>query len=315
MKAILTWLFIGFGTVQSQVPATYSGGARGGDTASSFIVVGDVQIRGFWEMLLFRENNRAAVKALFQKIAGESPAFLLILGDLTYSGGSKSKWEDFDALARPVHDAGIPVYPLPGNHEYFGDEDVFLEEYFSRFPITHGSLWYSVRWKDVGMITLNSNFDKLESKQVVEQGKWYLSEMERMQRDSGIAVIVVSCHHPPYTNSTIVHDDRSVQETFVPAYLATPKAKLFLTGHCHSYEHFRIDGKDFVVSGGGGPRQNLEAPPPNSVKQDLFHGGSRRDHHFCRVSRPGDVLRVEMIGMNDESGGWSVEDEVHVRVR
>ena len=271
MKRVLFlfFLFCGSRFCFTQTVPNYSGSPNRLDTASSFIFVGDVQLRGTPEILLGREDNKNAVLALLKKIADENPSFVLILGDLTFPGSSKKSWQDLDELAGPIRDKEIPVYPLPGNHEYFGNHVTAFYEYFSRFPNTGNRLRYTKQWKDIGIITLNANFSYLSKLEIREQYEWYQNEMQKMQADSGIAFIIVCCHQPPYTNSTVVSDDKGVQKYFVPAYLNTPKAKLFFTGHCHSYEHFRIGGKDFVVSGGGGPRQLLKVPPKDSPKQDF----------------------------------------------
>ncbi len=310
LVAILFFFFSRFCFAQTP---DYSGSSNRLDTASSFIFVGDVQLRGKPEILLGREDNVNAVRALLKKIADENPSFVLILGDLTSPGSSKKAWEDLDELAKPIRDKHIPVYPLPGNHEYFGNHVAAFNEYFSRFPQINNQLWYSKQWKDIGIITLDANFDHLSKDEIHDERAWYLGEMKKMQADSAIVIIIVCCHEPPFTNSTIVSDDIDVQKYFVPAYLNTSKAKLFFSGHCHSYEHFRIHGKDFIVSGGGGPRQNLQSPPKKSPKQDLFNGGKWRKHHFCKLIRTTEGLRIQMTQMDEDLKKWSVGEEIMVR--
>jgi len=308
---VFFFLFLLASPAVSQTP-DYSGSSNRVDTSSSFIFVGDVQLRGKPEILLGREDNKDAVRALLAKIAEEDPSFVLILGDLTFPGSSKQAWSDLDELSKPVRDKDIPVFPLPGNHEYMGNHAAAFEEYFTRFPNTNHSLWYSKRWKDIGIITLDANFFYLSKDQRDDERSFYLSEMKKMEGDSGITMIIVCCHEPPFTNSTIVSDDRNVQKYFVPAYLHTSKAKLFFCGHCHSYEHFRIRGKDFIVSGGGGPRHHLEKPWKRSPKQDLFQGGSLRKHHFCKLTRTAEGLHVAMIQVDEDLKTWSVGEEIVV---
>jgi hypothetical protein len=296
----------------SQTIPDYSGSGNRQDTSSSFIFVGDVQLRGKPEILLGREDNKNAVRALLRKIADENPSFVLILGDLTFPGSSRKSWQDLDDLSKPIRDKNIPIFPLPGNHEYFGNHVEAFDEYFARFPNINRALWYSKRWRDIGIITLDANFGFLSNEQQNEQRTWYLSEMKKMEQDSAISIVIVCCHEPPFTNSTIVSDDKNVQRFFVPAYLKTPKAKLFFCGHCHSYEHFKIGGKDFIVSGGGGPRQLLEKPPKNSVKQDLFLGGKWRKHHFCKLTRTASGLTIRMTQLDEDLKTWTVGESIDV---
>jgi hypothetical protein len=95
---------------------------------------------------------------------------------------------------------------------------------------------------------------------------------------------------------------------------------LFITGHCHSYEHFVINGKNFIVSGGGGPRQELQRPT-DSLKQDRFDPRKEdtrklhitkttRPHHFCKVSKINDKLVLEMEQVSEDLKEWSVGETV-----
>ncbi len=312
-KTVLLFVLLSFtpGLSSSQIPI-YSGSPTRIDTASSFIFIGDVQLRGTPEILIGREDNKNAVRALLKKISEEDPSFVLVLGDFTFPGSSLNSWQDFDDLAKPIRTKGIPIFPLPGNHEYFGNHNVAFTQYFSRFPQIKEQLWYSKKWKDIGIITLNSNFSNLSKDDITDERKWYLGEMKKMQADSSVAIIIVCCHQPPFTNSSVVNDDKDVQKYFVPSYIHTPKAKLFFSGHCHSYEHFKISGKDFIVSGGAGPSQRLEAPKKNSVKQDLFRDGPERRHHFCKLIRTADGLKVQMTQIDEPLKNWTIGEEIFV---
>ena len=298
-----------FGYSNAQIP-DYTGSSIRPDTASSIILIGDVQLRGTPEILLGRENNKDAVRTLLKKIAEEDPSFVLVLGDFTFHGSSVNSWSDFDDMAKAIHEKGIPIFPLPGNHEYFGNPKEGFHQYFLRFPQIQHKLWYVKKWKDVGIITLNANFNHLSKEQITKQNTWYNTQMDSLQADTTVAIIIVCCHEPPYTNSTVVSDDKEVQKHFVPSYLSKSKAKLFFSGHCHSYEHFHIGGKDFVVSGGAGPRQMLEAPPKDSPKKDLFHGGPERKHHFCKLTRTNDGLHVQMMQVSENLKKWSIGEEI-----
>jgi len=315
-------------SLYAQTP-DYSGNPNGHDT-TSFIFVGDLQLRGPTE--IGRENNRNAVAALLKKIADENPSFVLILGDLTWDGGVHGLWQTFDTLMLPVYEKHIPVYALSGNHEYFGDEHAtladrfergyktntdWLEEYFSRFPVLHEKLWYSTTWKDIGIIALNSNFTYLSKAEIKNEMRWYTNELKRMQADSLISTIIVTCHQAPYTNGTGIgfpdSDDENAKKYFVKPYLATPKAKLFVAGHCHSYEQIKISGKDFIVSGGGGPLRKVKLQPANSPMHDLSNMPEMRKHHYCKFIRTSEGLRMQMIQVNDDLKTWSVGEEVVIK--
>ncbi|HET9135447.1 MAG TPA: metallophosphoesterase [Candidatus Kapabacteria bacterium] len=308
----------------SDIP-TYSGNALTADTSSSFIIAGDLQLQSpileFW-----RENNRAAVGAICGKIALLHPGFLFVLGDLTFDGASEKLWRTFDAYAKPIRDSNIRTYPLLGNHEYFTNKRKMFYQYSSRFSHINEQLWYLIKWHDVAIIALNSNFSKLTKKERRLQDEWYGQVLRLLDRDKSVASIIVACHHPPYTNSTVVSDDQTVQEHFVLPFKQSPKSVLFITGHCHSYEHFVIDGKNFIVSGGGGPRQELEESG-DSLKQDHYNPSKEdsltlykkhsmnciRPHHFCKVSRVNGKLILDMEQVSEDLKTWTIGETVTLR--
>src|SRR5579872_6034510 len=100
--------FLSSSYLYGQTP-DYSGKPEGHDSMS-FIIVGDLQLRGPTE--IGREDNRNAVEVLMRKIADENPSFILILGDLTWDGGVHELWDSFDNLATPIYNNHIPVYAL-----------------------------------------------------------------------------------------------------------------------------------------------------------------------------------------------------------
>jgi len=327
-SSLFLLLFFSSSSLFAQTP-DYSGKPEGHDS-TSFIFVGDLQLRGPTE--IGREDNRNAVGVLLKKIADENPSFVLVLGDLTWGGGVHQLWQSFDSLAAPIYNNHIPVYALPGNHEYFGEEHPtvadrlergyktntdWYDEYFSRFPNTNEKLWYSKKWKDIGIITLNANFRYLSKDEINIQMHWYSNIMKKMQDDSSVATIIVTCHQAPYTNGTGIgfpdSDDENAKKYFVQPYLATSKAKLFVAGHCHSYEHLKISGKDFIVSGGGGPKRKVKIQPASSPMHDLSNLPEMRQHHFCKFIRESDGLHMQMMQVDDNLKKWSIGEEMTIK--
>ncbi len=273
----------------------YKSSIEGRQDIPSFILIGDTQRAGFWEVGF--EKNDEVRPIILKQVAEENPAFIIHLGDFGFLGSGNDDWTTFDNYASDIRKKGIPVFPTLGNHEYFGNNEKALKNYFSRFPHIKNAKWYSFKFRNVGFIILNSNFDELDEYSKSKQNDWYLKKLEDLQNDSSIISIIVACHHPPYTNSTIVSADEDVQKYFVEPMFDIPKAKLFFTGHCHSYEHFEKSGKHFIVTGGGsGPRQKLRAKP---IYQDTFKGGRIRNFHYCKVTIKDEGLLVQMIYIDD----------------
>lgn len=285
----------------------YSGALANADTTCPIVLIGDTQRTSFWEF--WRENNTPFRKAILRKVASLQPAFVLHVGDLVFQGASTGHWEEFDDNASSIREQGIPVFPVLGNHEYYGDNSEALSQYFSRFPALHNRQWYSFRFRSIAFVLLNSNFDELNEEEIREQNDWYAQTMRQQQADSAVSTIVVVCHHPPYSNSTVVGDNPDVQQHFVPLFNTTPKARLLVSGHCHSYEHFIKGEKHFLITGGGGgPRQEVELNPEQQRHTDSYIGAAIRPLHFCTVELRNTTLQIQMLQLHQDTGTWSVGD-------
>jgi Icc-related predicted phosphoesterase len=261
------------------------------------IIVGDTQRSSKWEFIL--EQNEGVPKKIFDKIADENPSFIIHLGDISFWGSSDSWWSYFDEDAAEVIKRSIPIYPVPGNHDYFGSNKAAKINIVSRFPFLKERTWYTKRINNLGIIFLNSNLGDLTGEENNAQLRFYKNELKTMGQDSSIHHIIVVCHHSPYTNSTIVDPSKGVQKYFVPAFMKAVKTKAFLTGHCHSIEHFIKSNKHFIVSGGGGgPRQQL-ATGKRAKYKDYFTAGSIRYFNYCRLTFEESTLKLEVLGWDD----------------
>jgi hypothetical protein len=285
------------------------------DTSTIFIV-GDVQRTGFWERVLFREQNDSERNRLMSEIGKEMPSAVIFLGDCVATGGDEKCWEMFDALTATIRGRSIPAFEVVGNHEYAGSQPKGLRLCAARFPLIAHSTWYSVRSGGTAIIVLNSNFSKLSSAETSAQSRWYREAIVSLDADSSVNAIIVCTHHPPYTNSTIVSASADVRREFVPPFLASPKTVLFLSGHAHAYEHFLVQGKNFVVSGGGGgPRQKLVVNPKKRQYDDLYNGPAIRPFHFLRLERTSGWDVISMMALDGPSGKLAVGDSFRVEIR
>lgn len=260
-------------------------------------VVGDLQRTSPYEV--WRERN-VIQAALVKQIVVAKPDALILLGDLVWSGESREEWMYFDLVMRPVFRARIPTYPLYGNHEYFGDDDVAFQNLTSRFPVAK-SHWYTMVADSIAFVMLNTNFDEFSRDTAVKQLRWFKTRMRVFATDPSIRCIVVCGHHPPLTNSAIVQDEHILQTYFVPIFQKSTKARLWLSGHSHAYEHFRTGDKHFVVAGGGGgPRHFLYVDEPSRTHQDLYVGKAIRPFHYVSIQRAGSDLVVEMVPLDGQ---------------
>ncbi len=291
---------------------SFSGNLTGREQKDTIILIGDTQRTGFWERLFLREQNDNARQMAIDEIAKEDPAFLIILGDLVSNGKDKEDWKYFDDVTKEIHARNIPVFAVPGNHDRINKKPG-LTNFYNHFPHQNRRTWDSFRFRNLAFILLNSNISRLTTAEVDAQNSWYRQTLDAFQNDSTISAIIVCCHHPPFTNSTIVSDSKDVQYYFAEPFIKNSKTKIFFTGHCHSYEHFLDHGKTFIVTGGGGgPRQELNTNIKTRKHNDLFNGPAIRPFHFCRLIIGENGLRLQMVALDLDKKSWKVEDDFEI---
>ncbi|HJL35354.1 MAG TPA: metallophosphoesterase [Polyangiaceae bacterium LLY-WYZ-15_(1-7)] len=285
-------------------PATYREALD--PDAGTLLVVGDFQRTSFFESaVLGRERNDAERARLVRALAGEEGAAgLLVLGDLVFDGSSCGDWAELDGLLAPVREAG-GVIVVPGNHDYWGPDRFACARLEERFEGLAESRWRRVDWRGVALLLLDSNEDALGEAAWAAQRAWLEETLAAIDEDARVRRGVLAMHHPPYTNSTVTEDEAHVQAAFVEALEGHPKVRLVLAGHAHAYEHFVVDGRHYVVSGGGGgPR--VELLDGEQVRHaDRFEGPSPRPFHYLRLTPRRGGLVVEARGFR--TGQTAVE--------
>ena len=260
-----------------------------------FAIVGDLQLTSRLEF--WRQSNALAGRQLIHQIVAEHPDFLAIVGDLVLWGSSAAAWATFDQLALPLWQARVPILPLLGNHDYGLARHVALTHFFSRFPHLGRRHWFSTTYGPLGLIFLDSNVRRLSAAHWDAQVHWYRQELASFERMAPILGVLVLLHHPPYTNSLLVADNRAVQRTFVPPFLQSPKTLAMVAGHVHSYERYTRAGKTFLVTGGGGPRIRLATGRRQRHGDDCFAGPPLRGFHFLLLTLLPSGIRIEMQGL------------------
>jgi hypothetical protein len=296
LRVVVLLIMVGAGCSQPlPVRKAFGGGVPRGPV--TFAVIGDQQRTAPFEV--WREFNTIH-EELVRQAMHASPSAILLLGDQVYRGDDPDEWRFFDHIMRPVARAGIPVYPLVGNHEYFGRDAVAFANMRNRFPAMPDR-FYSMVIDSVAFIMLDTNFDEYARDSTVRQFRWFKTRLRQYTKDRSVRCIVVCGHHPPYTNSAIVPPDHILQRYFVPVFQRSPKARLWLSGHCHAYEHFRHGNIHFVVSGGGGgPRQFLRLDSLTHTDHDLYRGGPIRPFHYLTIQREAASLCVTMTPLEGQ---------------
>lgn len=288
------WLAIGIPRVLSAMDKDSSG--------VEIAFASDTQAPMWIEERFLRSNqNRKATAMVFSAIQQRKPKALYLLGDVVSLGYSNRKWVKVDECVNNCRTEGIDVYALMGNHDVMGRARKGERNFQKRFP-QHVRTGYVSVTDSVAVILLNSNFGGLPAADQDKQKAWYESTLSELDDNPAVKVVIVTCHHPPYTNSKLVASSKAVQQQFVPAYVKSEKARLFITGHSHAFEHFHFQNKDFLIIGGGG---GLNHPLNTSTSrlQDMAPG-YKPNFHYLIVQRGADKLKVTSYYLQNDFSGF-----------
>lgn len=252
-------------------------------------------------ILLKPHRNRKATELLFADVLVRQPAAFFLLGDVVNLGYSSRQWRPIDRYLHALREGAIPVHAILGNHEVMGRPREGMRKFQERFP-DHQPTGYLVKYDTVAVVLVNSNFRALTPEEDKKQIAWFEKTLEELDADATVHAVIIGCHHSPFTNSRIVKPSKEVEQKFVPPFLASRKALLFLSGHCHAFEHYKVKGKDFLVIGGGG-----------GLRQPLRQGlGTLADlspeykpmFHYITVTGMGESLAVTSYHIKKDFSGF-----------
>ena len=249
-------------------------------------------------LVLTTEHNKEATAALFNHLSQQDFAALFLLGDMV-STGSNSQWKRVDVHFDKIRKKNIPLYATLGNHEYMFRKNKGLKNFTERFG-TQAVIGFSKIIDSVAVVLLNSNFNKLSEKELQQQMIWYTHTMDSLNLLREVKIIIVGTHHSPCTNSTIVEPSREVQQRFVPKFLRTEKAQLFLSGHSHNLEYFKKNEKHFLVIGGGGGLKQPLLAREKQLYDDILYDTSKLRFFYLIVRREKNNLIINSCGFSSD---------------
>ena len=237
---------------------------------------------------------------IFKDVDALRPSGLFILGDVVSLGYKQKKWARIDSYLKQCTNECIPVYATLGNHEVMFNASRGTKNFQTRFPM-YNPAGYTEVIDSVAVVLLNSNFAKMTTAQILAQDNWYSATIKKLDADDAIKFVIVGCHHSPYTNSKIVKPSMEVRQNFLPAFINSKKCVLFLSGHSHNFERFNMQGKTFmVIGGGGGLHQPLYA---NAVTPDLS-ANYKPMFHYLEVRRQHDSLQLVSRQLKSDFTGF-----------
>jgi predicted MPP superfamily phosphohydrolase len=301
-----------------QVPANTSPD-NADDEQNTIIFISDTQAPMWFEQLFVKTHrNEEATTILLHDLARDSTlSAVFFMGDITAMGSIDHNWTSVDTFLLQLSRNHIPAYAVSGNHDYLLFPGAGLSNLKKRFP-SFIQTGYTVQLDNFAVILLNSNFDKLTNSEEKFQQAWYLKELCRLEEDTTIQFIVVGCHHSPFSNSSIVGYSQQVRNEFVPPFLQSTKCKLFVSGHAHTFQHFKdsLTGKHFLVIGGGGGLLHTLRPANSDEYQDQVRWNSEyRLFHYLYGMFSKDTLRLTVKMLSSDLSGPNPVYEVDIPIR
>lgn len=272
--------------------------------------VSDTQAPLWIENIFLKSNqNKKATGLIFDNIIKNKPRALFILGDVVSLGYRDAKWKSIDQYLEKCREQGIEFHALLGNHDVMGRPQKGENNFQKRFP-DHVRTGYVSIIDSIGVVMVNSNFGKLTTEEIDLQQRWYDSTLYALDKNPEVKAVIVTCHHAPYSNSKLVGSSKPVQTHFVPSFINSLKARLFITGHSHTFEHFKKSGKDFLVIGGGG---GLHQPLRNTLDDAALD--YKPMFHYLTLSRTGDKVHVISHFLKDDLSGFDKTYEFSTVIR
>jgi Icc-related predicted phosphoesterase len=270
---------------------------------TSIDFVSDTQQPLFVEKIYRKTNhNTIATAKIFSALLKDKPSALFMTGDVVSLGYSNNKWKKVDVFLDSARQEGVKVYGLLGNHDVMICDNKGERNFNKRFT-EHIRTGYIEVVDSIAIILLNSNFSKLPAPERDQQQQWFIKIVDSLNNSNSIKGIIVSSHHPVYTNSTVVKPSAMLTKKFLPTFINTKKCILFITGHAHTFEHFQYQNKNFLVIGGGGgihQKTKTKANMPADISADY-----KPYFHYLNIKRYGNLLELKSYFLKPDFSGFS----------
>ena len=245
---------------------------------------------------------------LVNRIAKERPSAVIMNGDVPLAGNVPNDYLVFQAETKAWRDSHILVFPALGNHEFIGDPQQALENWWGAFPEMRNRRWYSVQLGSrVYLLALDSDASLLPGS---DQARWIEKQVNGLP--PSIDFVIVTLHHPPVADVQEhigVEDKPRPNEIALRDYVSTAARTsqatfLVSAGHIHNYERNMVAGITYLVSGGGGaPPDFVERTPGDLYKSILFP-----NYHYVKLTIEKDRLHGAMYRIaNPEAKNLTVE--------
>lgn len=199
---------------------------------------------------------------LAEQMASHPLDFVIHTGDVVYNARENASPAEAFALKyfRPfaslLHQ--LPVYAVPGNHEYYHDARIEGDPYYFHVfpplaqlnPANQSSSgkrqYYALTFQNIQFLFLDSQVFFGEAGRKA-QDEWLAQRLQ----DNEFTYSVVITHVPLFTSSSIHPKDSLPVQQAWHSLFSSAQVPLVLSGHSHNYERLTVDGVTYVITGGG----------------------------------------------------------------
>ena len=282
---------------------------------TTIIAYGDTR---FTDPANVRSTNPKVRRWLVQKIAGEKPAAIVINGDLPLAGDVTNDYAVYKEETQIWRDHHIRVFQTLGNHEFHGNAQQSLENWWNAFPEMRNRRWYAAQiGARVYVMAIDSDTSLLPGS---DQDRWIRQQLSSLP--STVDFLLVIMHHPPVadiqTHITVDHNPRP-NEIALRDLLSEMAPKMHArvivgAGHIHNYERNVVNDVTYLVSGGGGATPYYV----ERTKDDLYQSIVFPNYHYVKLTLLADRLHTEMIRVTDpyaDEPSFQVKDKFDLAVK
>lgn len=215
--------------------------------------LGDVSIDKGFRLGWIADTMYPFINETTQQLAEQNADLIIHGGDITYDPGPMDSWNNFMAFFQPMMRSAA-VHFAVGNHEFESQNEVVVQydRLFSRQGDLEGSQrYYAFTYGGVRFIVLDSEQSGDIRNEESPQIQWLDQELAATNSDPNIREIIVAYHRPTYTLSKHGVSNLSQRENLHSRFIEHG-VRLVLNGHAHCFEHFEVEGVNYIVDGGGG---------------------------------------------------------------
>lgn len=203
--------------------------------AATLVFISDVQLNSL-------DAYPDSVACHLSSLVGDGPVY--DCGDLVENGPPLEELEY--ARYRELFPHSVPV---PGNHDHYDG----LADWVWPTLVDH---WV----EGVHIIGFDSNH-------------WadpvMCAQLRALATDDAFTVLFM--HHPIYSCNSRVGGVASIIRLRLLPVIEECDIDLIIAGHGHAYEHLKMDGRDYLVIGGGGAHLDTVEPEPGLVCAASVH--------------------------------------------